>query len=272
MYLLPKERAFGPALAQIGLSLGAIAAPPLATFCALRYGWRSAFIVAGLVGFLWIPLWLWTSKKVPATGAPDTAPPLGVMELLRDRRLWGFAAANVLSMAVYTLWTNWTTLYLKDGHSITLARANGLAAIPPVFAYLGGLFGGWMSMRWVHAGFEALAARKRACMVSATALLVTAAVPVMPGPELATAAICLSFFFITAWSVNLYTMPLDAFGGARAAFSISILTFAYGVMQAAASPLIGSLIDGYGYTPVFVGVSFMPAAAYAILNLTARRS
>ena len=36
----------------------------------------------------------------------------------------------------------------------------------------------------------------------------------MPGPGWATVAISFSFFSITAWSVNLYTMPLDAFGGA----------------------------------------------------------
>ncbi len=271
-YLPPKDRAFGPAVTQIGLSIGAMAAPPLATWIALRHGWRATFIVTGFLGFLWIPVWLWTSRRAAPAETESEPPRYRVSELLRDRRLWGFAAANVLSMTVYTLWTNWTTLYLKDAHGLPLAQANGLAAIPPVFAYAGGLFGGWLSMRWINAGCEPLAARRKACLASAVALLLTATVPAMPGPVSAAMAISISFFLITAWSVNLYTMPLDAFGGQRAAFSVSVLTFAYGVMQALASPAIGSLIDRHGYGPVFVIVSLMPAAAYGILNLTARRT
>ncbi len=53
-------------------------------------------------------------------------------------------------------------------------------------------------------------------------------------------------------------MPLDAFGGARAAFSVSLLTGAYGAMQAVVSPLIGAMIDRYGYAPVFVIVAVCP--------------
>ncbi len=269
-YLPSKERALGNAVSQVGLSVGAILAPPLATFFALRYGWRSAFLATGLAGFCWIPLWLWVSRKAPAV----VAEPLrisGVKVLLRDMRLWGFVVANVLSMPVYTLWTNWTTLYLKDVHGLTLVKANLLAPVPAFFAYAGGIFGGWFSLQWIAKGTEALEARRRVCLVSASVLLLTAAVPLMPGPVWTTAAISLSFFSIAAWSVNLYTMPLDAFGGEKAAFSVSLLTGAYGAMQAVVSPMIGSSIDRFGYNPVFLAVAITPAAAYGILHLTRQK-
>lgn len=267
-YLLAKERALGNAFSQIGLNIGSIIAPPLATWFALRHGWRSAFAFPGLVGFCWIPLWLWVSRKAP----PAQADPLAKLSvdlgtLLRDRRLWGYVAANIVAMPVYTLWTNWTTLYLKDVHGLALVQANTLAPIPSFFAYIGGLAGGWLSLRWISAGQAAVEARRRACLASAVALLATAAVPLMPGPGWATIAISFSFFSIAAWSVNLYTMPLDTFGGERAAFSVSLLTGAYGAMQAVASPLIGAMIDRYGYQPVFVIVAVMPMAAYGILHL-----
>jgi ACS family hexuronate transporter-like MFS transporter len=269
-YLLPRERAFGPALAQIGLSVGSIVAPPLATWLALRHGWRSAFIVTGLLGFIWIPLWWWISGKVPSSEVQKSWLEFPISELVRDSRLWGFVIANVLSMTVYTLWTNWTTLYLKEAHRTTLVVANLLAPIPQFFAYFGGLFGGWLSLRWISGGMEPLGARRRACFASALGLLSTAAVPLMPTAGWATAMISLSFFWMTSWSVNLYTMPLDAFGGERAAFTFSMLTFAYGAMQAIVSPLIGAMIDQFGYNPVFVFLSFLPMGAYGILKLTAR--
>jgi ACS family hexuronate transporter-like MFS transporter len=270
-YLLPKERALGNGLSQIGLNVGAIIAPPLATWFALRHGWRSAFVFTGILGFLWIPLWLWASRMAPPAPAdPLAKPPMDLGTLLRDKRLWGYVAANVVAMPVYTLWTNWTTLYLKEGHGMTLIGANMLAPVPSFFAYAGGLAGGWLSLRWISAGQAAVDARRRACLVSAVALLATAAVPLMPGPGWATVAISFSFFSIASWSVNLYTMPLDTFGGERAAFSVSLLTGAYGAMQAVASPLIGAMIDRYGYEPVFVIVAVMPMAAYGILHVTRR--
>jgi ACS family hexuronate transporter-like MFS transporter len=270
-YLPARERALGNALSQIGLSVGSILAPLLGTFLALRYGWRSAFIVTGLLGFAWIPLWLSVSRK-----APESEPAAASIErtelgaLLRDKRVWAFVAANIASMPVYTLWSNWTTLYLKDVHGLTLLGANTLAPVPNFFAYAGGLFGGWLSLHWIGRGMAPLEARRRACLASAGALLITAAVPAAPGPVWATAVISLSYFAITSWSVNLYTMPLDAFGGTRAAFSVSLLTGAYGAMQALISPLFGTIIDRHGYTPVILAAAVTPLAAYGILHVTRR--
>lgn len=269
-YLLPAERALGNALSQIGLSAGAILAPPLATWFALRHGWRAAFWFTGALGLLWVPLWLWVSRRADAV-APEREerPRLSELRaLLRDWRLWGFVAANVLSMPAYTLWSNWTTLFLKEAKAATLVEANLLAPIPNFFAYAGGLAGGLLSLRWAQAGMPALDARRRVCALSAVALLTTAFVPWMPGAAWATAAISLSFFSITAWSVNLYTMPLDAFGGRHAAFAVSLLTGAYGAMQALVSPAIGATIDRYGYGPVCAVTAVLPAAAYGILHLT----
>jgi ACS family hexuronate transporter-like MFS transporter len=267
-YLLPGERALGNAFSQIGLSLGAIAAPPLAVWFALRHGWRSAFVFTGALGLAWIPLWLWASRKAAALEDEVAAAPGSSLRLLRDLRLWGFVSANILSMPVYTLWSNWTTLFLKDAQGATFVHANLLAPVPNFFAYAGGLAGGWLSLKWVGAGVPALDARRKVCRVSAFLLLATAAVPWMPGPAWATAAISLSFFAITAWSVNLYTMPLDAFGGRHAAFSVSLLTGAYGAMQAVISPLIGATIDKFGYGPVCIVAAILPLAAYGILSRT----
>ncbi len=107
-YLNPPERALGNSLNQAGVSLGLILAPPIATWIAMRHGWRAAFMATAIAGFLWIPLW----RSVGAAG--ESAPPQAFgSDLLRDPRLWGFALANALSMIPYSLWTNWTTLHLS---------------------------------------------------------------------------------------------------------------------------------------------------------------
>jgi ACS family hexuronate transporter-like MFS transporter len=269
LYLPPKERALGAALNQIGLSLGAAGAPLAAAWLSARHGWRTAFVLTGLLGFLWIPLWLATARAIPPAAdlSQERAAPLG--QLARDRRLWGLVAANVFSMVLFSLWTNWTTLFLVGEYGLDQTEANRrFAWIPPVFANLGGLFGGWAAYRLIRGGQVPESARVRICRWAGWALVATAAVPFLPAPALATAGISFSFFWTTAMSVNIYAMPLDLFGAGRAASAIAALTFAFGLMQTFVSPGIGALIDRYGFGPVCALGSVLPLAAVAVLGAT----
>ena len=65
--------------------------------------------------------------------------------------------------------------------------------------------------------------------------------------------------------MNTYTLPLDTFGGARAAFAVSLLVASYGAVQFVISPAFGALIDRHGYTPVTTIAAFTPLAACAVL-------
>ncbi len=269
LYLEPRERAMGTALNQVGITLGMMAAPLLVGGLAAAYGWRMAFVATGLAGFAWVPLWLFTARRVPAREAGGTA--RSATALWRDWRLWALAAANILMMTVYSLWMNWTTVFLVSAHGLDPAAANRqFAWVPPVFASLGGLAGGWLSMRWAGAGVGLYAARLRASAVGAVLLTSTALVPAVPGALAATALISVSFFAAVAMSANIYAMPLDLFGASRAAFAVSILTASYGLMQTVVSPLIGRVIDHYGFGPVCGVCGVLPLAALALLGAVGR--
>ncbi len=272
-YLRPAERALGNAMNQGGVSLGMMLAPPVATWLALRSGWRAAFVVTGVLGLAWIPLWnraaRWggnpgRSEPAGAGGAP--VPPTNA-ELLRDRRLWAFVAANAVSMIGYSLWTNWTTLYLVDVHHLTLRQAAWYAWIPPLFFTVGGVAGGWLSLRLMGRGVTAIAARFRVCLAASILALATAAIPAAPSAAWASAGISLSVLAVAAFSVNMYSLPLDAFGG-RAAFAVSLLVAGYGAAQTVISPAIGKVIDLHGYAPVTTVTALTPLAACALLWMT----
>lgn len=263
-YLKPAERALGNAVNQAGVSLGLMLAPPVATWLAVRYGWRQAFLLTGLLGLAWIPVWNRVGRGSPEAQARA---PIS-FDLLRSPRMWGLAAANALSMVLYSLWTNWTTLYLVEAHRLTLVQAAWYAWIPPLFATLGGFAGGWVSLAWMKRGVPAIRAHTRACLAGALVALGTAAVPLASSPALASAGISLGLFAVTAFSVNMYTMPLDTFGGPRAAFAVSILVSSYGAAQALASPAIGAAIDTWGYGPVCASTALLPLAAYGVLRCT----
>ena len=267
-YLAPAERALGNGVNQAAVFLGAILAPPVATWLAVRYEWRMAFVVTGAAGLLWIPAWNWIARGSPPATKSAVEPLTRSLTILRDSRMWGFIAANALSMITYSLWSNWTTLYLVEVNKLTFVQAAYFAWLPPLAAMLGGFAGGWLSFQWARAGLDPVVARARVCFLCAVAGLVVIAVPFAPNAVWAAAGISVSILAVSAFSVNLYTMPLDVYEAARAAFAVSLLVSAYGAMQAVASPLLGAIIDHYGYRPVCIIAALTSPAAYSVLRAT----
>ncbi|MGA8028103.1 MAG: MFS transporter [Bryobacteraceae bacterium] len=266
MYLKPEERALGAAVNQIGLSLGA----PIAALwigVATAYSWRVPFIVTGLFGVLWIPIWLAVNRRIPPSRQESLGKP--TLSILRERPLILLVIANVLWMGSYSLWSNWITLYLIGVHHLTLQQSARYVWIPPVISNLGGFFGGWLSLRWIKRAMRPVPARVRAVWVSAIGSLVTLTLPLAPDARWATAIISLSFFFALAGSVNIYAIPIDIYGPARSGLAISALTCAYGILQTVISPVIGYLSGRHLYTPV-VWIVTLPLLLSALVLRSVR--
>ena len=190
--------------------------------------------------------------------------------LLRDPKLWALMIANMLGMTVYSLWANWAPTYLVRVHHLTPPEASHYTWIVPLAGYFGALLGGAISWRLVRSGQTPVAARKRACLISAVFLLATMAVPLLPNPALATAGMSFSFFWVCAWSTNHYTLPIDIYGAGRAAFGGAALVFAYGVMQSFISRPLAAVIERYGFGPVCFAFAWLPIASYLLVHLLIR--
>jgi ACS family hexuronate transporter-like MFS transporter len=271
LYLEQREWGLGTASAAVGITLGSIAAP-LVVVALSPFGWRAVFVICGSLGFIWIPVWLWTAKLIPSKRmVSGSEVKFAIRRVLTDKRMWGLMAANILIMTVYSLWTNWTTVYLVDARHLTQSEANKYFAwIPPVFATLGGFFGGFLAMRAIRSGKAPLVARFNVCKAAAPALLLTAAIPLMPSTALAVLVICLSFFVCMTILMNLHVMPIDLFGPERAGLTASLLTFSYAIMQTLISPVIGRAIDQFGFGGVCAAASVLPVVGVLITGISIR--
>jgi MFS transporter, ACS family, hexuronate transporter len=266
MYLPPEERALGSALGQAGITVGAVLAPFVATGLAVTHGWRAPFLITGALGLLWVPLWLGVSRVIKPTYSTGAAK----ARIWWDPRLGVLMVANLLWMGLYSLWSNWTTLYLVDVHHLSLVEAQWYAWVPPLASNFGGLLGGWMAMRWIRAKADPVGARLRVILLSAMGSLLTVGVPFTKSPGWAMAAISVSFLFILAGSVNIYVLPVDLFGPERSGFAIAGLVFAYGLMQLGLSPAIGHRLDRDGYAAVCWILAVTPLMAWGVLRLFLR--
>jgi len=267
-YLRQEERALGSSMSQVGLVIGIALATLVANASLARGQWRSAFVVAGVLGLVWIPLWRWASTRAPVVPPSSASTGISRGAILRAPLTWRFVVANVLSLGIFLFWTGWTNHYFVRTFGMDVVTANRLAPLLQAIALLGAVTGGWASMRLIRRGWEPLAARRRLYLVGAVGMLVSAVVPLAPTPAVAVALVSVSYFASSAASVNLYTMPLDAYGGSSAAFAVSLLTAGYGLLQLVASPVIGWVADRHGFAPVCVALAFPPLVGAAMLWLT----
>ena len=275
IYLKPEERALGAAVNQVGLSLAGIIGPLWVGF-AIRHSWREPFVINGLLGLMWIPLWMVVSRAIrPRYAEHELAPvrkkPAAEFRMLADRNLLILVAANLFWMTGYSLWSNWTTLYLVHVHRIALSETPHYVWIPPLASNLGGFFGGWLSLRWMKRRASAVTARRRAVVVAALCSLLALLLPLAPNAAWATAGISVSYFFTLAGSVNIYALPIDLYGAQRSGLAIAALTASFGVLQMLISPVIGVMGDRNLYAQV-IWIATVPLLLSALLLLALKET
>lgn len=267
-YLLQKEMALGSAVQQIGLFAGGILAPLLVVALMPRFGWRSPFVLAALLGCAWVPMWLAVSKGRSAMQAGEGTKLQAVIPVVKDGRMWAIAVCSVTVMTLYSLWLNWTTIFFVQHLGLTQDAANRYFAwLPPLFATLGGLVGGWLAFQNIGNAGNAIRVRLTICWLSAPLCLVTAFVPLAAKPTIAALGIGISFFACMMLVTNLHVMPVDVFGKERAAFTSSILTFCFALAQTVTAPIMGMIVDRFGFAALCGGLALLPLVGLCVLTM-----
>ena len=62
-YFPKKDRAFATSIFNAGASVGALIAPVTIPPLAASFGWEMAFIIIGVLGYVWMGLWMWVYEK-----------------------------------------------------------------------------------------------------------------------------------------------------------------------------------------------------------------
>jgi ACS family hexuronate transporter-like MFS transporter len=272
-----KERAFATGLFNAGTNIGAIVTPLVIPGIVLAFGWQMAFIVTGVAGLVWLPIWLLVyrtpreQKKLSAAELAyieqDPADPvekIGWTKLLTKRETWAFAAGKFLIDPIWWMFLFWLPDFLGKRYGLDLKTFG-----PPLIAiYLlsdvGSVAGGWLSSSLMKRGWSINASRKTTMLICA--LL---AMPVMFAAKadsvwLAVLIIGIATAAHQGFSANLYTLPSDVFPRAAVGSVVGIggMLGAFGGM--AVSKYIGKVLDSIGtYTPIFIvaGSAYLVALA-----------
>ncbi|MFI4976497.1 MAG: MFS transporter [Caulobacterales bacterium] len=154
-------------LIGVGLALG----PAFGTFAGgllmARMGWRPAFLLFGLVSFLWlVPWWAATRHASVRADEPthDAAP--SFLTILRTREAWGASLGHFSANYAFYFVISWLPLYLVKARGLTVAHMAELGGLIYVVYAASCLVTGWLSDRWMQAGASATLVRKTASVAS----------------------------------------------------------------------------------------------------------
>ena len=261
-----EERALASGVFNSGSSIGAILAPPVIAGLLLRFGWRSAFVAVGSLGFVWLAIWS-AGYRSPArkadTPAPASAPSLRL--LLRSRFVWTFTISKIFVDPVWYFYTFWFPEYLFHARHFDLAAIGRYAWIPFFVAGLGSMGGGLIAKGFLSMKVPLSGARKAAVTVAAA--MMTMAIPgvLVPGSALSIALVSIAMAGYTAALANMLAMPADVFPAGRVASVYGLASMGSGFGGMVFALVTGWLVERYSYVPVFWLFGLIPMICVAIL-------
>jgi len=281
-----KERGVAVAIFDSGSSVGGAVAAITVPWIAITLGWRYAFVVSGVLGFLWLALWLrvyyplnrhprlTSEEKDLIEAGRDTAKVserAGAgrwLTLLKDSNTWGIVLGRSLTDPIWWFYVFWLPQYLSDARGFSLKQIAAFAWIPFVAADIGNFTGGLTSGFLIKRGMSTLRARKWVCVVSC--LPVIAGIPAARAHNayVALALIAFAVWGYASWSTMGLTFPSDLFPQDVVASVTGVSGLGAGLVGALFTLAVGKLVDRFSYYPAFFAAATMPLlATVAVLIL-----
>ena len=256
-YFPKKDRAFATSIFNSGASVGALAAPATIPLLARAWGWEMAFVIIGMLGFVWMGLWIWLYDKprsnqyvnkaeltyieqddetLPsATQSVQTSEkPIGFWKCFTYRQTWAFFVGKFSTDGVWWFFLFWAPAYFSDQYGYTSDSSMGIALVFTLYAICTVLSigGGYLPTYFVDKkGMNPYAGRMRAMLIFACFPVLGLLAQPMGTMSAWWAAIIIGLLGAghQAWSANLYSTIGDMFPKSTIATITGIGSMAGGV-------------------------------------------
>jgi len=275
-----KERALATGIFNSGANIGAVVAALAVPWMAGAFGWRSAFIGTGALGFLWIVFWLifydkpTESRKVSAqelayiqSDPPDEVRDVPWARLIPHRETWAFALGKCLSDPIWWFFLFWFPKYLQETFSLPL---KGII-VPTLVVYnicsVGSVGGGWLSSSLIQRGWTVNWSRKTAMLVCALCVVPVVYAPYCKSLWIVVGLVGLATAAHQGFSANLYTLVSDMFPRSAVGSVVGI-----GSAAGMGASVLLQIGTGYivqlthSYLPLFIAAGCAYVSALAVVH------
>jgi ACS family hexuronate transporter-like MFS transporter len=278
----PHERTVATGWFNIGTSIGAMIAPPIVVFCIAVWGWQSAFVVTGAVGFIWAALWYgfyrnpdehpWVSAEERAYIAAgdveiaDRGGPLTWRAVLATRAFWSIAIPRFLADPAWQTFSFFIPLYLVEQRGMDLKGIAAFAWLPFLAADAGSVLGGYYAPLLIRRYKVSLLTSRKIVVTTGAALMIgPACIGLTVSPAAAIALFCIGGFAHQMLSGALITLSADVFDQRVVATATGMAGSAAWIGGLSFSLLIGGLADVVGYGPLFACLALFDVIGAVIL-------
>lgn len=229
-----KERAFATGIFNSGTNFGAIVAPLSVPFIAAEMGWQWAFIITGMLGFVWLVLWLMfyeTPSKSPKLSKAEydyihsdaaevladkndvDKPQVPWTKLLSFKQTWAFALGKLLTDPIWWFYLFWLPDFLQSQYKLTGTEIAIPVALVYTLSTIGSVGGGYVPMYLIKMGWPVFKARKTSMLVYALCVSPIVFAQILGGINMWLAVLVIGFAAAAhqAWSANIFTTVSDMF-------------------------------------------------------------
>jgi MFS transporter, ACS family, hexuronate transporter len=270
IWVPPNWRTMAIGVCNSGSSLGALLAPLMVVFFTQRYGWRSAFLVTGALGFVWVlvfQLFRLAHPQMRATergeAAPGPARQTSMWALLRHRQAWAVFVCRFLADPLWFFYVFWIPEFLSRERGLNLASIGAVAWIPFLVADISNFTSGWAAMMLQRSGWSVNRTRKTLMFVGAMMSPIGIAAVFVQSLFWTITFICVAIFFWMAWSITVQTLPGDFFPARTVASVYGIGGTGSTIGSVISIWLVGRILDTtHNYVVVFVFLGLLMPLAY----------
>ncbi len=161
-----KQRGIATGFFTAGVNMGSAIALPLVAWLVTAFGWKSSFVVTGLLGLVWLIFWLvfyrdrHNNPRVNAeenalidAGAENTAieekkVPYG--QLFGRKSTWGLMLGYFCQVYIMYVFITWLPSYLVTARHMSLLKTGMYGMLPFIFGAIFAFVGGVLSDKWVQ--------------------------------------------------------------------------------------------------------------------------
>jgi len=273
-----RERALATGIFNSGSNIGAVVAPLVVPYLALHFGWRSAFVATGAIGFVWLACWALYYRE-PNSGEKtllrageeeeEAGPPLPYAHLLRSRTAWAYLLGKFLTDPVWWFYLFWLPGFLNRVYGLDLSNLGLPLIVVYQAASIGSIGGGWISSALLKRGWSLNRSRKTAMLICACAVTGVIFVKSATNVWVAVALVSVAAASHQGWSANLFTIPTDVFRRDAIASAIGLGGMGGAVGGLLVSPAVGYWLDwSHGaYGPLFIVAGSIYLVALLVIQL-----
>jgi len=264
------KRALAIGLANGGSAFGAVLAPPVTAWLALKFGWRGAFLATGVLGLIWLVAWLAATRLVPvpeASAPTSTIPKRAFRVLLGQAVVWRILAARFLFDPVFYFYMFWIPQYLSRERGFSLEQIGAFYWIPFFVLGVSNIGSGHLSDLLVRQGWTPRQARSRLLLAAALLTPVSCLVVFAPSAGWAIALMSCLMAAHGLWICNYLAHISDHLPASSIATVVGLSGTVGGTAGILANLIVGPVVDHYSFTPVFIASAVLyPLAALVLLS------